>query len=101
MSVASLKGCSILVAEDETLIALDLAAALKLRGAHVIVTSSVKDALEHGGISAAIIDRVLRDGFCTAICEQLNALAIPFLMHSGYGDLDVPCLSRCPFSEAS
>jgi DNA-binding NtrC family response regulator len=95
-----LSGRSILVVEDEALVALDIGDALKQRGAQVIVTSSVKEALahvEHGNISAAIIDRALRDGLCTPICEQLNAHAIPFLMHSGYGDLDVPCLSGVHF----
>ena len=96
MSLAPLFGRSILIVEDEALVALDIADCLTQRGARVIVTSSVKGALEHiedGAISAAIIDRSLRDGLCTPICKQLNQRAIPFIMHSGYGDLDAPCLS--------
>lgn len=100
MSTAPLYGRSVLIVEDEALIALDIADSLTQRGARVIVTSSVESALEHveaGGISAAIIDRSLRDGFCTPICQQLNERAIPFIMHSGFGDMDVPCLSGVHF----
>ena len=96
MNADPLYGRSILIVEDEALIALDIADALTLRGARVIVTSSIKGALEYveqGGVSAAIVDRALTDGLCTPICEQLNARAIPFIMHSGYSDLDAPCLS--------
>ena len=96
MNADPLYGRTILIVEDEALIALDIADTLTQRGARVIVTASVKTALEHvetGGISAAIIDRHLRDGLCTPVCKQLNELAIPFIMHSGYGDLDAACLS--------
>ncbi len=100
MNGLPLRGRSILIVEDEALIALDIADVLHDRGASVIVTHSVANALEHlerCTVSAAIIDRVLLDGLCTPICEQLNARAIPFLMHSGYADLDTPCLSGVHF----
>ena len=96
MTVLPLKGRSILVIEDEVIIALEISAALEQQGANVLLARSIKDALAHvetGGVSAAIVDCVLTDGLCTPICEQLNARAIPFVMHSGYGDLDVPCLA--------
>lgn len=100
MNGLPLNGRSILIVEDEALIALDIADALQDRGANVIVTHSVANALKHlerCTVSAAIVDRSLLDGLCTPICEQLNARAIPFLMHSGYGDLDAPCLSGVHF----
>lgn len=100
MSFAPLYGRSVLVVEDEALIALDIADGLTQRGARVVVTASVEGAIGYineGGISAAVIDRALRDGFCTPICQRLNERAIPFIMHSGYGDLDVPCLSGVHF----
>jgi len=97
-----LYGRTILIVEDEALIALDIADTLTQRGARVIVTASVKTALEHvetGGISAAIVDRHLRDGLCTPVCKQLNELAIPFIMHSGWR-LGCCVLIGCPSSQA-
>ena len=96
MTDLPLTGRSILVIEDEAIIALEFSAALEQDGATVLMARSIKDALAHignGNVSAAIVDRVLTDGLCTPICEQLNARGIPFVMHSGYGDLDVPCLA--------
>ena len=90
----SLHGRTILIVEDEPVILVDLFDALDLCGATVLVAATIAEAMkyvERGGISAAIIDRSLPDGFCTPICEQLNSRDIPFVMHSGRADLDAPC----------
>ena len=60
-----LEGANILIVEDEPLIALDIATALKIAGATVTTTNSLKNAkvlVEHDGLSAAILDHVLHDG---------------------------------------
>ena len=57
-------------------------------------TNSVKDALllvEHGDLTAAILDHALRDGDSAGLCEHLKARRIPFLMYSGLPTFDGPC----------
>ena len=66
MESSILSGCSIRnSAEDEPLIALDIAEAFKEAGAATVVTSTLHQALvlgEHDGLSAAVLDHVLSDG---------------------------------------
>jgi DNA-binding response OmpR family regulator len=67
----SLSGRIILVAEDEPLIAFDIATSFQRAGADVAVVRSMKDALglvECAGISAAIVDFGLVDGDANALC---------------------------------
>ena len=47
MTVLPLKGRSILVIEDEAVIALEISAALEQQGANVLLARSIKDALAH------------------------------------------------------
>ena len=59
MESSTLSGRSILIAEDEPLIALDIAEAFKDAGATTVVTATLHHALvlvEHGGLSAAVLD---------------------------------------------
>ena len=94
MSRPHLKGATVLVVEDEPLIAMDIALAFKGSGAHLTTTNSVKDALllvEHGDLTAAILDHALRDGDSAGLCEHLKARRIPFLMYSGLPTFDGPC----------
>ena len=93
MSRPHLKGATVLVVEDEPLIAMDIAFALKGSGAHVTTTNRVKNALllvEHGDLTAAILDHALRDGESASLCEHLIARRIPFLMYRGFPILDGP-----------
>jgi CheY-like chemotaxis protein len=65
MDSADLVGQSILVIEDEPLIALDICEALKSAGASVFVANCLHDAFalaEHPDLSGAILDFGLRDG---------------------------------------
>jgi DNA-binding response OmpR family regulator len=86
MSRPHLQGCSILVVEDEPLIALDISMAFEHAGAHLTTTNTVRHAkvlVEHDGLSAAILDHALSDGQCTNLCDRLNERDIPFLMYTG------------------
>jgi PleD family two-component response regulator len=59
-----LHGRSILIVEDEPLIALDIAQAFEDAGAEIVVTSTLHHALvlvEHDGLSAAVLDHALHD----------------------------------------
>jgi DNA-binding response OmpR family regulator len=87
MEHPALRGCSILVVEDEPLIALEIVTALEQAGAHATTTSTVRHALilaDHDGLSAAIIDHALSDGDSTALCRRLAERNIPYVSYSGY-----------------
>ena len=87
MKHPGLWGRSILVVEDELLIAMDIAAALEKAGAHATMTTTVRHALilvEHDGLSGAILDHALSDGESTALCARLKERGIPYISYSGY-----------------
>ena len=89
-----LGGCSILVVEDEPLIAMDVVQGLEAAGAAVSVARTLKDALdkvEAPELSAAVLDHRLRDGDSSQICERLDAKNIPFVIYSGYTKIDGAC----------
>jgi CheY-like chemotaxis protein len=87
MNHPGLRGRSILVVEDELLIAMDIAAALEKAGAHATMTTTVRHALilvEHDGLSGAILDHSLSDGDNTNLCARLKDRGIPYISYSGY-----------------
>jgi CheY-like chemotaxis protein len=80
-------GLTILIAEDEALIAHDLATSLEQAGATVTTTNSLEHALmlaENDGLSAAIIDHALIDGDTSELRIKLRRLGIPFVLYSGF-----------------
>jgi DNA-binding response OmpR family regulator len=82
-----LRGRSILVVEDELLIAMDIAKALERAGANATMTTTVRHALiliEHDGLSGAIMDHGLTDGDSLQVCARLKERGIPYLSYSGY-----------------
>ena len=87
MKYPRLWGRSILVVEDELLIAMDMVSALDEAGAHATMTTTVRHALilvEHDGLSGAIMDHALSDGESTALCARLKERGIPYISYSGY-----------------
>ena len=87
MNHPGLWGRSILVVEDELLIAMDIAGALENAGAHPTMTTTVRHALilvEHDGLSGAIMDHALSDGDSTALCARLKERGIPYISYTGY-----------------
>ena len=91
MERASLAGRLILICEDQPIIAIDIANAFTEAGARVLTASSLRDALsavEDGGLSAAILDHALRDGDCSLLSARLRERKIPFVIHSGFSQLD-------------
>jgi DNA-binding NtrC family response regulator len=94
MESSSLNGRSILIAEDEPLIALDIAQAFEDAGAEIVVTSTLHHALvlvEHDGLSAAVLDHALHDGDSSPLCQRLNERKLPFVIYSGLGKLHGAC----------
>jgi DNA-binding response OmpR family regulator len=89
-----LAGRSILIVEDEPLIAMDIAQSLKAQGASVSVARTLRDALrevEAPGLSAGVLDHRLPDGDASQICDRLDARNIPFVICSGYSYVEGPC----------
>jgi DNA-binding response OmpR family regulator len=86
----SLRGHSILVVEDEPLIALDLQQSLHKAGAKVLSACTLDRALqlaEHARLSAAVLDYGLSAGNCGPVSERLAQRRIPVVIYSGYPDL--------------
>ena len=93
--MATLAGCTVLVVEDEPLVALDIADAFKGAGAQVIISRTLEDALHQAAtanLSAAVIDHALHDGVTTSdVCAQLKERDIPFIVYSGFSKLEGAC----------
>jgi DNA-binding response OmpR family regulator len=87
MTMDSQSVLSVVVLEDEALIALDVEQTLRDAGFNVLaVMSSCADALEWleaNSPNVAVLDIELRDGNCAAAVEQLCERDIPFVVHSG------------------
>ena len=87
MEHPGLRGRSILVVENEFLIAIDIVRALEKAGANATMTTTVRHAfilVQHDGLSGAIMDHALSDGDSTELCVRLKARGIPYLSYSGY-----------------
>jgi DNA-binding response OmpR family regulator len=87
MEHPALRGRSILVVEDELLIAMDIVQALERAGANATMTTTVRHALiliEHDGLSGAIMDHGLSDGDSTRLCARLKERGIPYMSYSGF-----------------
>jgi DNA-binding response OmpR family regulator len=82
-----LAGCSILICEDEPLIAIDIADAFTNAGARVVTVRSLAQAfivIEDDAPSAVILDHALTDGESSLLCDCLKEQNIPYVLHSGY-----------------
>ena len=91
MNSSSWADCSILICVDEPLIALGIADAFTDLGARVVTARSFASALiavENEVPSAVILDHVLSDGESSQLCKRLKQRNIPYVVHSGYGNLN-------------
>jgi len=94
MNSASLVGRSILVCEDEPLIALSIANAFADVGAQIVTARSFASALiavENEVPAAVILDHALSDGESSQFRKRLKQRNIPYVLHSGYSNLDGAC----------
>jgi DNA-binding response OmpR family regulator len=90
--VGSLGGYSILVVDDEPLIAMGLHEALRDAGAEVLTAHDLTTALEAAvdlSVSAAILDVQLGSSDCGAVCVVLNSQHVPFMFFTGFDSHDV------------
>jgi len=96
-SVNPLLGRSVLIVEDEPLIALDLHDALHKAGASILAVTTIEDALEliaYAKICAAIVDVKLGGHDSSSVCDALAKRSIPFMFYTGYSN--APSLSQWP-----
>ena len=92
MTSSGLAGRSILIVEDEALIAHDLASAFESEGAVVTTTTTLRQALilvKLDGLSAVVLDHALGDGDTQALCTYLRDHGVPYVIFSEFGRDDV------------
>jgi DNA-binding response OmpR family regulator len=78
---------SILIIEDEPLVALDVHGAVSAAGASIISAASETEAISligHADISAAIVDIGLGAHNAAGVCRRLERRRTPFLFYTGY-----------------
>jgi DNA-binding response OmpR family regulator len=91
---SKLAGCSVLIVEDEPFIAMEITQAFQDAGVVVTTANTLRQALilvEHDGLAAAILDHALGDGDSSRLCQRLKERDIPFVIYSGFGDVDGAC----------
>jgi DNA-binding response OmpR family regulator len=82
-----LVGRSILIVEDEPLIALDVHSALSAVSASVIAATDLADAenlARRAEISAGVLDINFGGRDCSTVCEVLSRRRLPFLFLTGF-----------------
>ena len=92
--MSALDGRSVLVVEDEPLIGIDVCATLEAVGATTLCLTSLAralQALQMQRFDAAILDYRLPDGFSTDLCAELDKRNIPYIIHTGYGEIEGAC----------
>jgi DNA-binding LytR/AlgR family response regulator len=93
---ADLTGRRLLIAEDEYMIAYDIAEFFKDAGAEVIgPVGSVKDALalianEGARLDGALLDVNLRNDKVYPVADALSAAGVPFVFATGYDAHAIP-----------
>jgi DNA-binding NtrC family response regulator len=95
----------ILIVEDETVVALNLADLVTDAGflalGPVASASEAVRALDQSRPHAAILDMVLKDGVATRVAMELASRGIPFIVYSGLppGGMSLPELARARWHE--
>jgi DNA-binding response OmpR family regulator len=87
-----LSGRSILIVEDEPLIALEVHAAFSAAGASIASAADTQEALrmiDVPGLSAALVDINLDHDDCSAVCERLSRNGVPFVFYTGEARADI------------
>jgi CheY-like chemotaxis protein len=94
MSVSPLSSLTVLVVEDEPLVAMSIEDGLMEIGARIIgPAGSVSKAMrliEKGGFDAALLDVNLRGERVDEVADSLAARGIPFVFTTGHGAEGLP-----------
>ena len=90
----NLLGQSILIVEDEPLIALDVHETLGEAGASLLAATSLGEALDmltYAHVTAAVLDMNLGGPDCSAMCIELHRRSIPFLFYTAEPKAEILC----------
>ena len=92
---AELDGLEVLIAEDEFLVALELAQSVEALGGEVLgpvaAVSEGLALLQSIQPDLAFLDMQLRDGFVTPLAAALGRLEVPFALITGYRGKETEC----------
>ena len=84
----------ILLAEDEVIIAIELADSLQAAGFAIAgpfaTCAAAEEWLKTGKPDAAILDNLLKDGPCDALARDLSQRGVPIIMFSGHDEWRAP-----------
>jgi CheY-like chemotaxis protein len=96
--MTGLSGRTILIIEDEPLVALDISQTFQQANARVEVAPTRSAALRRirPEVAAAVLDLGLTDGDGQELCDELKSRSIPFVVYSGYPP---PTTLSVPFIE--
>jgi DNA-binding response OmpR family regulator len=93
MAGSELEGLSILIVEDELLVAMDIADAFESIGAVTAIATTLHQALievEGQDLKAAVVDHMLGPETSSPLYARLNERALPFLIYTGLGKVSGP-----------
>ena len=94
MATDRLDDQTILLVEDEPFILMDVQQALEAVGGRVVPAQSVREALkllDAESITASVLDFKLEGGTADELCHQLTERKIPFVIYSGYPNVEGEC----------
>ena len=89
-----LSGRSVLIVEDEPLIAIDIAQALTSAHATVVIAATLQDGLrlaEHPTLSAAVLDLILGQDDAVVLFKRLTARGVPYIVYTGSVEIPEEC----------
>jgi DNA-binding response OmpR family regulator len=91
---SELEGHSILIVEDEVLVAMDIADAFESVGAVTTMATTLQQALilvESEDLKAAVVDHILGPEDSSPLCARLKERSLPFLIYTGLGTVSGSC----------
>ncbi len=94
MAIERLDDHIILLVEDEPFILADVQQELEKAGARVLPATTVQEALtllDSEPVTASILDFKLQGGTADDLCHQLTERKIPFVIYSGYTNVEGEC----------
>ena len=89
-----LSGRSVLIVEDEPLIAIDIAQALTSAHATVAIAATLQDGLrlaEQPILSAAVLDLILGQDDAVVLFKRLTARGVPYIVYTGSVEIPEEC----------
>lgn len=89
-----LKGATILVAEEEAIVAADIADWLRDEGARVVVSTNLRDSLAKADlpdITVGIADHRFGQQTSQQVCAKLDGCGVPFIIYTAFNDIPTRC----------